>query len=122
MYRKFTSFIFICGCVVALGSTGCSEDGEGDKDKGGPDLAADAGVPDSMAPDTRPPADLLLRETLKLTRNVGLILPPLVDQAEYLGLPPHEREELYLEGSHELTCLFFGDLARTEGMTQGRVE
>jgi SAM-dependent methyltransferase len=71
---------------------------------------------------TQPPADLLLRETFKLTENVALVLPPLIDPREFEGLPPHERQEMYLEGSHELTCLLFGELARTEGESECRVE
>ncbi len=71
---------------------------------------------------TEPPADLLLHRTLSLTRNVGLVLPPFVDAKEYGGLPPHERQEMYLDGSHELTCLYFGDLAREIGVTERRVE
>ncbi|MGD2120925.1 MAG: methyltransferase domain-containing protein [Gemmatimonadota bacterium] len=70
---------------------------------------------------TRPPADLLLQETFKLTRNVALVLPPFIDPVEYQGLPPHERQEMYLEGSHELTCLFFGELAKVEEFTECRV-
>ncbi len=71
---------------------------------------------------TEPPADTLLRETLSLTPNVCLVLSPAVDPREYRGLPPHERQEMYLGGSHELTCLFFGVLARTHGITEYRVE
>ena len=70
---------------------------------------------------TQPPADFLLKTALSLTPNVGLVLPPLVNKREYLGLPPHERQEVYLEGSHELTCLFFGELARSTGATECRV-
>ncbi|NNM04748.1 MAG: hypothetical protein HKO65_06550, partial [Gemmatimonadetes bacterium] len=63
----------------------------------------------------------LLDRALTLTPNVGLVLPPLVDPTEYSGLPPHERQEMYLEGSHELTCLYFGGLAGTHGITECRV-
>ncbi len=71
---------------------------------------------------TEPPADLLLERCLSLTSNVGLILPPGVDSREYSDLPPHERHELFLEGRHELTCLYFGELARSIGKTEFRVE
>jgi hypothetical protein len=70
---------------------------------------------------TEPPADLLLRKALSLTPNVGLILPPLVDPEEFTGLPSHERQEMYLKRSHELTCLYFGELARGFHATECRV-
>jgi hypothetical protein len=68
----------------------------------------------------RPPADVLLRRVLSRIRDVALILPPLVDASEFEGLPPHEREMLFLGGSHELSCLYFGELARTNGLTEWR--
>jgi hypothetical protein len=64
---------------------------------------------------TRPPADRLLARVLQATPNAALILPPQLDLNELSGLPPHEREELHLAGSHELYCLYFGALARTSG-------
>ena len=70
---------------------------------------------------TAPPADLLLQKTFSLTENVGLVLPPFVDAREFDGLPPHERQEMYLEGRQELTCLYFGELARDIGVTECRV-
>jgi SAM-dependent methyltransferase len=70
---------------------------------------------------TEPPADVLLERALALTPNVGLVLPPFVDPEEYSGLPPHERQEMYLEGSHELTCLYFGELARGDEVNECRV-
>jgi hypothetical protein len=75
-----------------------------------------------LGSNTEPPADRLLEWTLSLTPNVGLVLPPLVDPREYEGLPPHERQEMHLQGSHELTCLYFGDLARCHGVTEYHVE
>jgi hypothetical protein len=70
---------------------------------------------------TEPPADLLLDRTRVLTPNIGLVLPPAIDPREYEDLPPHERQEVYLEGSHELTCLYFGELAYEWGVTECRV-
>jgi SAM-dependent methyltransferase len=68
----------------------------------------------------RPPADILLRRVLGRIHDVALVLPPLVDITELKGLPPHERELLFLGGSHELYCLYFGDLARTSGVAEWR--
>ena len=68
----------------------------------------------------RPPADILLRRVLSRIHDVALVLPPLVDTTELKGLPPHERELLFLGGSHELYCLYFGDLARTNGLAECR--
>ena len=68
----------------------------------------------------RPPADVLLRRVLSRIHDVALILPPLVDASEFEGLPPHEREMLFLGESHELSCLYFGELARTNGLTEWR--
>jgi tRNA1(Val) A37 N6-methylase TrmN6 len=62
---------------------------------------------------TRPPADTLLERVLEATPNVALILPPQLDLQELEGLPAHERQSLYLEGSHELYCLWFGALAQS---------
>ena len=70
---------------------------------------------------TRPPADRLLERTLQATRNVALVLPPRLDLRELDGLPPHERQELYLEGSHELYCLYFGELVVSVGRTELRI-
>lgn len=64
---------------------------------------------------TRPPADALLHQVLAVTPEVALILPPFIDPTELVDLPPHERQSLYLEGSHELYCLFFGALAQGAG-------
>lgn len=66
---------------------------------------------------TRPPADRLLKRILQWTGNVALVLPPLVDVRELEGLPPHERERLFLDGKHELFCLYFGELVRAAGET-----
>jgi SAM-dependent methyltransferase len=60
---------------------------------------------------TQPPADTLLKTFLDLTENIALMLPPLLDKQEFAGLPPHECQKLYLGESHELYCLYFGDLA-----------
>jgi len=66
---------------------------------------------------TRPPADTLLRTILGLTENVGIVLPPLLNKQELAGLPPNECQKLYLGESHELYCLYFGDLAAEFGDT-----
>lgn len=67
---------------------------------------------------TRPPADRLLARILRLTPNTALILPPRLDVRELRGLPGNERERLFLDGSHELYCLYFGDLIRSPGETE----
>ncbi|MCG8566050.1 MAG: hypothetical protein MI747_13310 [Desulfobacterales bacterium] len=66
---------------------------------------------------TRPPADLLLAAMMDLTENLALVLPPFIDPGELASLPGHERESLFLEGSHELFCLYFGGLKARVGPT-----
>jgi SAM-dependent methyltransferase len=70
---------------------------------------------------TEPPADELFEKIHAFTPNLALVLPPLVKTTELEGLPPHERQSLFLDGSHELYCLFFGDLAEAPGATEYRV-
>lgn len=69
---------------------------------------------------TRPPADVLLERMLALTPDVAIVLPPLVDKREFDELPSHERQRLYMGDSHELYCLYFGRLARSNGETEHR--
>lgn len=71
---------------------------------------------------TQPPADLILRNMLKITDNVAIILPPFINVEEFEDLPNHEREKLYIGESHELFCLFFGDLTRSPNETEFRVK
>jgi SAM-dependent methyltransferase len=70
---------------------------------------------------TRPPADALLARCFRATGNVALVLPPTLDIAELKDLPGHERQKLFLGPSHELYCLYFGELARRRGETVFRV-
>ena len=70
---------------------------------------------------TQPPADRLLERALRLTANTALVLPPLLEVPELHGLPENERESLYMDGNHELYCLYFGGLARTLGETEYHV-
>ncbi|MGD9212690.1 MAG: hypothetical protein PVI90_18040, partial [Desulfobacteraceae bacterium] len=70
---------------------------------------------------TQPPADLVLRNILKITNNVAIVLPPFIKAEEFEGLPKHEREKLYLGESHELFCLYFGDLTKSLNETEFRV-
>jgi 16S rRNA G966 N2-methylase RsmD len=65
-----------------------------------------------------PQADTLLLRIRERTSDVALILPPHLDVAELQVLPPHERELLFLGQSHELSCLYFGGLARASGVTE----
>jgi len=69
----------------------------------------------------RPPADVLLERVLLATPDVALVLPPGIDTREFEGLPAHELQHLYLEGSHEIDCLYFGGLARATGEAELRV-
>ncbi|MDY6790490.1 MAG: hypothetical protein SWH54_04390 [Thermodesulfobacteriota bacterium] len=70
---------------------------------------------------TRPPADTLLSKVFELTKNIAIVLPPYIDIREFKGLSKYERESLYLDGSHELFCLYFGKLIRTHGETEFHV-
>ena len=70
---------------------------------------------------TRPPADELLDRVFRATRNIALVLPPTLDIHELDGLPRNERQKLYMDGNHELYCLYFGDLANCFGQTEFRV-
>ena len=67
---------------------------------------------------TQPPADEVLNNMLKITDNVAIVLPPFVNEKEFEALPKHEREKLYIGESHELFCLYFGDLKRVVGETE----
>ena len=70
---------------------------------------------------TRPPADVLLDRVFRATRNVALVLPPTLNIHELDGLPRNERQKLYMDGNHELYCLYFGNLANSFGETEFRV-
>ncbi len=61
---------------------------------------------------TKPPADSLLKKILEITEDIAIVLPPFIDVNEFSDLPIHERENLYLNGNHELFCLYFGKLIR----------
>ena len=67
---------------------------------------------------TLPPADALLDRIFHVTRNVALVLPPRVAVHEFSQLSVNECEKLYLGGSHELYCLYFGELIKREGNTE----
>ncbi len=66
---------------------------------------------------TKPPSDKLLEMVFAITPNVTLVQPPFIDPSEFSGLPPHELELLHLDGSFELYCLHFGELAKVAGQT-----
>ena len=66
----------------------------------------------------RPPADALLERVFQTTGAAAIVLPPQMDVGEFNWLPPHERQKLFLERSHELYCLYFGALARATGETE----
>lgn len=67
---------------------------------------------------TQPPADVVLRNMLKITDNVAIVLPPFINTEEFTGLQKHEREKLYLGESQELYCLYFGELKQIVGETE----
>jgi len=70
---------------------------------------------------TKPPADVVLKNMLEITDNVAIILPPLIKAEEFEGLPKYECEYLYLGESHELFCLYFGDLIKFLGESEFHV-
>lgn len=70
---------------------------------------------------TEPPADTLLEHVLADTGDVALVMPPLVDEREFTGLPLHEQQSLFLDGRHELYCLYFGRLGGAVGATEFHV-
>jgi hypothetical protein len=70
---------------------------------------------------TRPLADIILKNMLKTTDRVAIILSPFIKIEEFEDLPGHEREKLYLGESHELFCLYFGGLKKASGETEFRV-
>jgi 16S rRNA G966 N2-methylase RsmD len=70
---------------------------------------------------TRLPADALLEKTLSVTPNAALVLPPTLNVCELDRLPPHERQKLSMNQSHELYCLYFGKLAISLGDTEFHV-
>ena len=63
----------------------------------------------------------MLRRTFSVTPNVALVLPPALNVREFDNLPAHERQKLYMGQSHELYCLYFGELAVSVGDTEFRV-
>jgi len=70
---------------------------------------------------TQPPADAVLNKIFEKTKNVAMVLPPLIDVQEFDTLPEHERQKLYIGESHELFCLYFGKLKKSVGETEFRV-
>jgi tRNA1(Val) A37 N6-methylase TrmN6 len=70
---------------------------------------------------TQPPADTVLNQIFEKTKNVAIVLPPLIEVQEFNNLPEHERQKLYMGESHELFCLYFGKLINSVGETEFRV-
>lgn len=70
---------------------------------------------------TIPPADVLLNRIFTKTMNIAMILPPYIEIREFEGLPEFECEKLFLGKSHELFCLYFGDLICTKGISEFKV-
>lgn len=67
---------------------------------------------------TQPPADVVLRNMLKITDNVAINLPPFIQAQEFDGHPKHECEKLYLEENNELFCPYFSCLIRSLDETE----
>jgi len=71
---------------------------------------------------TRPPSDILLTAIFLITPNITLIQPPFIKPEEFVHLPAHECERLFLGKSHELYCLHFGRLAKLTGKSEYKVQ
>jgi len=67
---------------------------------------------------TQPPSDVLFSFIFNITRNITLIQPPFIDRSEFLDLPKHECESLYMNNNLELYCLHFGSLKYQNGDTR----
>jgi 16S rRNA G966 N2-methylase RsmD len=72
--------------------------------------------------ETRPPADKILKAVLEMIENVAIILPPLTPTKELSDLPPYELENLFMDDNHELICLYFGKLKRSNGVSEYRID
>ncbi|MCK5099890.1 MAG: methyltransferase domain-containing protein [Desulfobacteraceae bacterium] len=70
---------------------------------------------------TQPPADTLLNKIFEKTKNIAIVLPQFLEVQEFDSLPENEREKLFLDESHELYCLYFGNLIRFCGETEFHV-
>ncbi len=70
---------------------------------------------------TMPPADILLNKIFQITNSIALVLPPFINTREFVHLPQHERQKCFLGDSHELYCLYFGDLIASPGETEFHV-
>ena len=67
---------------------------------------------------TKPPADLLLENIYRLTKNIVLILPPFINENELSEFSNCEKQKIYLDGEFVLLCLYFGKLIREKGASQ----
>jgi hypothetical protein len=70
---------------------------------------------------TIPPLDILLTRIFEITPNIAMILSPKIHLSELTGFTENEIQRLYLGASHELYCVYFGDLKKTSGFTEYRV-
>lgn len=71
-----------------------------------------------MNSNTQPPSDILFSFVYNITQNITLIQPPFIDRSEFLDLPKHEFESLYMNDNLELYCLHFGSLKYQNGDTR----
>ena len=67
---------------------------------------------------TRPPADKLFKKILHYTKNIALVLPPVIPKNEFANLPALELQNIYLDGELVLFCLYFGTLMYTNTETK----
>lgn len=67
-----------------------------------------------------PLADVLLKKVEAKTKNIILRLPREFVIEEIYSLPPHELEMAYLDDKLKFYTVYFGDTARTIGITEFR--
>jgi len=70
---------------------------------------------------TIPPADKLLRIVRSSTKNIAMILLPLIDVSRIYRYPPHELQRIYLGSEQALYCIYFGELANFIEETELRI-
>lgn len=68
-----------------------------------------------------PPANVLLEEVFKKTKNVCLRLPKEFNLENLRGFPEHEIESVYLDDKLKFYCIYFGDLIKNTKSSELRV-
>ncbi len=72
--------------------------------------------------DMGPPVDTLLTAFQTVTPHIAIRLPKEINLQELDLLPPHETEAVFLDGTLKFYMLYFGDLARSGGVTKLEIE